>query len=76
MVLSIIYYYFPVYGGKHWFTGPIRTVEEEKEKEKEKERTTGKVYDDASQRESITDSGEEKEEMKRDGARQNVVNAP
>ncbi|THH07201.1 hypothetical protein EW145_g3543 [Phellinidium pouzarii] len=28
MVLSLVYYYFPVYGGVHWFTGPIRTVEE------------------------------------------------
>ena len=27
MVLSLVWYYFPVYGGVHWFTGPIPTVE-------------------------------------------------
>ena len=27
MALSIIWYYFPVYGGVHWFKGPIATVE-------------------------------------------------
>ena len=26
MVLSLIYYYFPKYGGVNWFTGPVRTV--------------------------------------------------
>ncbi|OCH88957.1 amino acid transporter [Obba rivulosa] len=29
LVLSLIWYYFPVYGGVHWFTGPIPTVEKE-----------------------------------------------
>ncbi|KAF8461313.1 amino acid/polyamine transporter I [Gautieria morchelliformis] len=24
---SLVWYYFPVYGGVHWFTGPVRTVE-------------------------------------------------
>ncbi|KIM68949.1 hypothetical protein SCLCIDRAFT_7133 [Scleroderma citrinum Foug A] len=24
--LSIVWYYFPVYGGVHWFTGPVRNV--------------------------------------------------
>jgi hypothetical protein len=24
---SLIWYYFPVYGGVHWFTGPVRNVE-------------------------------------------------
>lgn len=27
MVLSLIYYYLPKYGGKHWFTGPIANVD-------------------------------------------------
>ena len=26
LVLSLVWYYFPVYGGVHWFTGPVRTV--------------------------------------------------
>ncbi|KDR73321.1 hypothetical protein GALMADRAFT_251941 [Galerina marginata CBS 339.88] len=42
LVLSIIYFYFPKYGGVNWFTGPIRTLESETssiqhEDEKEKE---------------------------------------
>ena len=24
--LSIVWYYFPVYGGVHWFTGPVRNI--------------------------------------------------
>ncbi|KAF8526136.1 amino acid/polyamine transporter I [Gautieria morchelliformis] len=24
---SLVWYYFPVYGGVHWFTGPVRTAE-------------------------------------------------
>jgi len=27
LLLSIIWYYFPKYGGVHWFTGPLRTVD-------------------------------------------------
>lgn len=27
LLLSLVYYYFPRYGGKHWFTGPIPTIE-------------------------------------------------
>lgn len=26
MLLSLIWYYFPKYGGVHWFTGPIANV--------------------------------------------------
>ncbi|EJF60127.1 APC amino acid permease [Dichomitus squalens LYAD-421 SS1] len=26
LFLSLVWYYFPVYGGVHWFTGPVRTV--------------------------------------------------
>ena len=25
-VLSLIWYYFPIYGGVHWFTGPVSNV--------------------------------------------------
>ena len=27
MVLSIVWYYFPKYGGIHWFTGPIANID-------------------------------------------------
>jgi len=27
MVLSLVWYYFPKYGGVHWFTGPVPTVD-------------------------------------------------
>jgi hypothetical protein len=27
MVLALIYYYFPKYGGVHWFTGPINNID-------------------------------------------------
>jgi len=26
MVLSLIYYFFPKYGGMYWFTGPVANV--------------------------------------------------
>ena len=26
---SIVYYFFPKYGGRHWFTGPVRTIEKD-----------------------------------------------
>lgn len=26
LVLSLMWYYFPVYGGVHWFTGPVRNI--------------------------------------------------
>ena len=25
--LSIIYYFFPKYGGRHWFTGPMANIQ-------------------------------------------------
>jgi hypothetical protein len=28
MILSVAWYYFPKYGGVHWFTGPVANVEE------------------------------------------------
>lgn len=27
LTLSLAYYYFPRYGGKNWFTGPIPTID-------------------------------------------------
>ncbi|KAH8084912.1 APC amino acid permease [Cristinia sonorae] len=27
MILALVYYYFPKYGGVYWFTGPIPTIE-------------------------------------------------
>ena len=42
LALSLVYYYFPKYGGKTWFTGPVATIDardgspginEDKEKE-------------------------------------------
>ncbi|KAK1215358.1 hypothetical protein PQX77_022042 [Marasmius sp. AFHP31] len=29
MVLSVLWYYFPKYGGVHWFTGPVATISKE-----------------------------------------------
>jgi len=26
-ILSLAYYYFPKYGGKNWFTGPMSTID-------------------------------------------------
>lgn len=26
LILSLVWYYFPKYGGVHWFTGPIPTI--------------------------------------------------
>lgn len=26
LFLSVAWYYFPVYGGVHWFTGPVPTI--------------------------------------------------
>lgn len=27
LALALVYYYVPVYGGVHWFTGPVRTLD-------------------------------------------------
>jgi hypothetical protein len=27
LLLSLVWYYFPTYGGVHWFTGPVATVD-------------------------------------------------
>jgi hypothetical protein len=29
MFLSAVYYYFPKYGGKCWFKGPISTIKQD-----------------------------------------------
>ena len=26
LILALVYFYLPVYGGVHWFQGPVRTV--------------------------------------------------
>ena len=26
LVLSVVWYYFPIYGAVHWFTGPVPNV--------------------------------------------------
>lgn len=31
MFLSVAWYYFPKYGGVHWFTGPIANIDTAKE---------------------------------------------
>lgn len=27
MILSLVWYYFPKYGGVHWFTGPVANID-------------------------------------------------
>lgn len=27
LALSLVYYYFPKYGAKNWFTGPVPTID-------------------------------------------------
>lgn len=27
LILSLAWYYFPKYGGVHWFTGPVRNID-------------------------------------------------
>ena len=29
LILSVLWYYCPVYGGVHWFTGPVPTIAED-----------------------------------------------
>jgi hypothetical protein len=28
LTLSVLYFYFPVYGGVHWFHGPVSTIKD------------------------------------------------
>ena len=51
LILSLVWFYLPVYGGVHWFKGPVPTVEEhiprkwvtEQEKDVE-EGSTGSIH--------------------------------
>ncbi|KAI5993805.1 amino acid permease-domain-containing protein [Pisolithus orientalis] len=45
MVLSLVWYYFPVYGGIHWFTGPVPNIDADRKDE------TGGMYDDYASKE-------------------------
>jgi hypothetical protein len=31
MMLSLAYYYLPVYGGANWFNGPVTTINEDED---------------------------------------------
>jgi hypothetical protein len=31
LILSVIWYYFPKYGGVHWFTGPVQNIDSQPE---------------------------------------------
>ncbi|KAI0077673.1 APC amino acid permease [Panus rudis PR-1116 ss-1] len=43
MFLSLVYYYFPKYGGRHWFTGPISTIGKAQESRGESERSSSET---------------------------------
>lgn len=48
LIFSLVYYYFPKYGGKNWFTGPVSTIHVREGspgvgENKEKENTTVEV---------------------------------
>jgi amino acid transporter len=43
MLLSILWYYFPKYGGVHWFTGPVRTLDSPDSQSKASDSKQGKV---------------------------------
>jgi len=30
LALSVVWFYFPKYGGVHWFQGPVRNIDAEK----------------------------------------------
>ncbi|KAI0264835.1 APC amino acid permease [Gloeopeniophorella convolvens] len=49
IILSLIYFYFPKYGGVYWFTGPVSTLEDSDSSQgdatiEEKGLVVGKVY--------------------------------
>ena len=37
LALSILWYYLPKYGGVHWFTGPVRTIDIHSSQDRRKE---------------------------------------
>ncbi|KAF8438637.1 amino acid/polyamine transporter I [Boletus edulis BED1] len=45
LVLSLVWYYFPVYGGVHWFTGPVPNVGKEDATEYDS-KSSSKVVDE------------------------------
>ena len=45
IILSIIYYYFPKYGGVYWFKGPVSTIEERNNSNEELYSSNEKVED-------------------------------
>ncbi|KAI6137894.1 amino acid/polyamine transporter I [Pisolithus tinctorius] len=45
MVLSLVWYYLPVYGGIHWFTGPVPNIDADRKDE------IGGMYDDQASKE-------------------------
>ncbi|KAF5323197.1 hypothetical protein D9758_016727 [Tetrapyrgos nigripes] len=46
MILSLVWYYFPKYGGVHWFKGPVATIEGFDDSSVLKKRRQGKVVDE------------------------------
>lgn len=45
MLLAVVWYYFPKYGGVYWFKGPIPTVADNTDK-KSKPESVNSVADD------------------------------
>ncbi|PIL25895.1 transporter [Ganoderma sinense ZZ0214-1] len=43
LVLSVVWYYFPVYGGVHWFTGPIPTIDKDTQEGSGRSSTSGSM---------------------------------
>lgn len=43
LVLSLVWYYFPVYGGVHWFTGPVSTINKDGEEGSGRSSTSGSL---------------------------------
>ncbi|KAF8874578.1 amino acid/polyamine transporter I [Gymnopilus junonius] len=43
LTLSTVYYFFPVYGGRHWFSGPVRNIDDKSTEEVEDKESYEKV---------------------------------
>ncbi|KAI1790578.1 APC amino acid permease [Ganoderma leucocontextum] len=43
LVLSLVWYYFPVYGGVHWFTGPVPTISKDAQEGSDRPSTSGSM---------------------------------
>jgi hypothetical protein len=59
LLLSLAWYYFPKYGGVHWFTGPVRNIDS-KEWDKGSSSTSGKQDKDGIAAKRHTELGGEK----------------